>query len=514
MTRTEHSMRNLRYALIFQSLAMVAAFITRHVFVAVLNQEYLGLDGTFSNLLVVLSLAELGVGEAITFSLYKPLAEGDTVKIRTLMELYRRVYRVIGLGIAALAALLAPFLRVIIKDFPDTPEVYLIYALFVANSVLSYFFVYKQSLILADQRRYLITLWRYGLWTVLYLVQAVLLWVTRNYILYLTLQLAETLLENWVLARKADRLYPFLKEKYAPDPLNEESKGEILRNTKAMFLHKIGGAVVFNTDSLLLSYFFGVVSVGLYSNYLLIIKGLRNCYKMVFGAFTGSVGNLGATRDKDHIYQVYRRLNFAGSWLMGWCSICLMVLFAPFLTLWVGEEYLFPTGIEFWIVVNFYITGMREVNQTFQNSLGLFWHLRYKSVVESVINLVVSVALAGPLGIAGIFIGTFVSTMVTCFWVEPYILFRYAFYRPLRSYFLGYGGDAMLTVLIGGCTWYLCGLLPGTGVGLFLMKTAVCAAVPNVLFYLVFRKREELAFFRSFLQARVKKEMCVEVSHE
>lgn len=505
MTRTEHSMRNLRYALIFQTAAMVIAFLTRRVFVSVLNQEYLGLDGTFSNLLVVLSLAELGVGEAITFSLYKPLAEGDTEKIRTLIELYRRVYRIIRIGITVLAVLLAPFLPVIIKDFPDTSEVYFIYALFVANSALSYFFVYKQSLILADQRRYLITMWRYGLWTVLYLIQAVLLWLTRNYILYLILQLAETLLENWVLAREADRLYPFLRKTTPPSPLDRRSQREIVRNTKAMFLHKIGGAVVFNTDNLLLSYFIGIVSVGLYSNYLLIIKGLRNCYKMVFGAFTGSVGNLGTTQEKEQIRQVYRWLNFAGSWMIGFFSICLMVLFNPFLELWVGKEYLFATDIVFWIVVNFYVTGMREVNQTFLNGLGLFWHMRYKSVAESVINLVVSIALVGPLGISGIFIGTFASTMLTCFWIEPYILFRYAFSRSLIWYLLQYGVSALLTAAAGCFTWYLCTWIPGTGLVLFLEKVAVCAVIPNVIFYVIFRNTNEFVFFISFLQTRIKK---------
>jgi len=505
MTRTEHSMRNLRYTLLFQSLAMVTAFFTRHVFVSVLNQEYLGLEGTFSNLLVVLSLAELGVGEAITFSLYKPIAEGNVLQIRALMELYRKVYRAIGLGIAALAALLAPFLHLIIKDFPNTGEVYLIYALFVSNSALSYFFVYKQSLILADQRRYLITLWRYGLWTVLYLVQVAFLWITRNYIFYLCLQLIETLLENWILARKADKLYPYLRERNHKTQLDRESKAEILRNTKAMFLHKIGGAVVFNTDSLLMSYFFGVVSVGLYSNYLLIVKGLRNCYKMVFAAFAGSVGNLGATEDKNHVFQVYRRMSFAGNWLISWCSICLFVLFTPFIELWVGEEYLFPANIVFWIVINFYVTGVREVNQTFHNSLGLFWRMRYKSVVESVINLVVSIALAGPFGISGIFIGTFASTMLTCFWVEPYILFKYAFLQPVSRYFINYAGNALLTILVGGCTWWLCTLLPGGGMWIFAAKVLVCAVVPNVLFYIVFHRTEELAFFKEFLQARIKK---------
>lgn len=503
MTRTEHSFRNLRYALIFQTLAMLTAFLTRKVFVSILTQEYLGLDGTFANLLVTLSLVELGLGDALLFSLYKPLAERDTEKLRTLMAFYRKAYRMIGAAVAALGCALAPFLPRLIRDFPDLPHIYLIYFLFVANSALSYFFVYKQSLILADQKRYLITLWRYGLWTALYLLQALFLWLTHQYLVYLALQLAETLAENWILSRKADKLYPFLREKTPVPPLDGAARRAIIDNTGAMFLHKLGGAVVFNTDNLLLTYFIGAVSVGLYSNYLLIIKGLRNCYKMFFAAFAGSVGNLGATEGREAALRVYRRLNFAGSWMMGWFSICLIVLFNPFLTLWVGEDYLFPMEIVFLIVLNFYVTGMREVNLTFQNSYGLFRHLRYKSVVESAINLAVSIALARPLGIVGIFLGTFASTVLTCFWVEPYILFRYAFERPLRGYFLRYAGAALLTAAAGWLTWRTCALLPGAGRLVFVEKAAVCGVLPNLLFWAVWRKTEEFRYFFDLLRGRL-----------
>lgn len=497
-------MRNLRFALIFQTLALLTAFLTRRVFVSVLSQEYLGLDGTFSNILVTLSLAELGLGDAILFSLYKPLAEGDKPKLRALMDFYRRAYRIIGISVAVLGCALAPFLPQLIHNFPNLPHVYLIYVLFVANSALTYFFVYKQSLILADQKRYLVTMWRYSLWTILYLLQALFLWLTHQYLVYLVLQLGETLLENWILARKADKLYPFLKED--AQPLDQKTKQTIVRNTRAMFLHKIGGAVVFNTDNLLISYFIGVVSVGLYSNYLLVIKGLRNIYKMIFAAFSGSVGNLGATEDKSAALRVYRRMNFAGSWMTGWFSICLLVLFNPFLSLWVGEQYLFPAAIVLLIVMNFYVTGMREVNLVFQNGYGLFWRMRYKSIFEAVINLAASIALAKPLGILGIFIGTFVSTMLTCFWVEPYLLFRYVFKRPLRGYFFQYAISALLTVIAGAATWVACSLLPGIGLFSFAVKALICICIPNLMFLLIFSRTEELNFFCAMALSRLKHE--------
>lgn len=490
-------MRNLRFALFFQTSALIAAFFTRRVFVSVLSQEYLGLDGTFSNILVTLSLAELGLGDAILFSLYKPLAEKDAPKLCALMDFYRRVYRVIGISVAALGCALVPLLPRLIRDLPDLPHVYLIYFLFVINSALSYFFVYKQSLILADQRRYLITAWRYGLWTVLYLLQALFLWLTRQYLVYLILQLAETLLENWILARKADKIYLFLKE--PAEPLDRQTKQAIVRNTRATFLHKLGGAVVFNTDNLLISYFIGVVSVGLYSNYLLVIKGLRNVYKMVFAAFSGSVGNLGATEDHVAALRVYRRMSFAGNWMIGWFSICLLVLFNPFLSLWVGEHYLFPMEIVFVIVLNFYITGMREVNLTFQNGYGLFRKMRYKSVFEAIINLAISILLAKPLGIVGIFIGTLASTMLTCFWVEPYLLFRYVFDHPLRNYFLQYTAFSLLVVIAGVLTWMISSLLPNTGFVIFAAKAVICGLVPNIIFCATLHRSEEFKYYLMLL---------------
>lgn len=503
MTRTEHSLRNLRAVLVFQTSALFTAFLTRKIFVDVLSQEYLGLDGTFSNILVALSLAELGLGDAITFSLYKPLAEKDTRKLCALMGIYQRAYQIIGIVVALLGCAIAPFLPVLIRDLPDLPYVYLIYFLFVANSVLSYFFVYKQSLILADQKRYVITSYRYGFWTVLYLAQAVFLLLTREYLVYLVLQLVETLLENWILARKAEDMYPFLRKKRTV-PLDHETRKNVTDNTKAMFLHKIGGVMVFNTDNLLLSYFIGVVAVGVYSNYLLVIKGLRNFYKMLFGAFTGSVGNLGATCGKENALSVYRRMNFAGSWLIGWCSICLMILFNPFLELWVGPEYLFSADIVLLIVLNFYVTGMREVNQTFQNAYGLFQQMKYKSIVEAIINLIVSIALVRPFGVAGIFVGTLSSTMLTCFWAEPYIVYRHALGCPVRRYFYQYGVSTVLTAVAGYITWLVCTILPGTGIVLFSEMTAVCAILPNIIFVICLRKNEEYFFLKELFCSRFK----------
>ncbi|MCI9466497.1 MAG: hypothetical protein HFE99_05200 [Ruminiclostridium sp.] len=497
MSRTENSLRNIKFALFFQAASILVAFLTRKVFVLVLTQEYLGLDGTFSNILTMLSLAELGIGGAITYSLYKPLAQDDRAQITALMALFRRVYWSIGGIVALLGCALAPLLPVLIRDMPDLPHIYLIYMLFVLNTALSYFGVYKQSLIIADQRQYITSTCHYGLKMLLFLAQALFLWLTHNYFVYLGLMLGATLAENLILTYQANRLYPYLK-KATPAPLPQETRKDILRNTKALLTHRVGGIVVFGTDNLLISAFVGVISVGLYSNYLMVTNGLKTAYGQLFRSLTASVGNLGATKDSGQAaLPVYWKVNFVGGWLFGFSAICLAVLLNPFIDLWLGEAFLFRQEIVCLIALNFYVTGMREATLTFRDAYGLYWYDRHKPIAESLINLAVSAALAIPLGVAGIFLGTFISTMTTCFWIEPVVLFHYGFHAPVKRYFQEYAVNTLVTLATGAVVWWLCTLLPGSGMVLFCGKAAVCLVAGNLGYLLAYHRREE---FRYFLQ--------------
>lgn len=493
-SRTENSLRNVRFGLLSQAAAILANFFARGVFVSVLNQGYLGLEGTFSSILSMLSLAELGVGTAITYSLYKPLAENNQREIIALMQLYRKVYWCIGAVVALLGVLLTPALPFIIKDIPDIPNIQLIYLIFVANSALSYFFVYKQSIIIADQKKYLESLYHYGLYTLMYLGQTAILVITRNYYCYLGIQLLTTIARNILLSRKANQLYPYIKQA-KPEKLNAEVKSTIIRNTKAMVAHRIGGVVVLGTDNLLISFFVGAVSVGLYSNYRMVTNGLSTVYGVIFNSLTASVGNLGATEGKQRALEVFQRVDFAGRWLYGFSAVCLVILFNPFITLWLGSDYLFNQQLVCLVALNFYVTGMRQPVLTFRNAYGLYWYDRYKPLFESVINLVASIALAIPFGIAGILLGTFVSTMTTCFWVEPYVLYKYELEKPVKTYFISYGINTLITVIAGAVAWYACGLLPEGGILLFALKAVLCAVSANAVFLLAYHATDEMRYF-------------------
>ena len=505
MSRTDNSLRNVRYAALLNLALVIVNFIARRIFVMVLSEQYLGLNGTFTNILSMLSIAELGVGTAITYSMYKPLSTRDEDLLLALMALYRKFYRVIGVVIAVLGAALTPLLPYLTHDLPDIPNIRFIYLLFVLDSALSYALVYKQSLITADQKQYIVTAYRNLSLIVLAVVQSVLLLLTKNYYLYLSLKILSTVGINVLLARKADRMYPFLRRKSIP-ALPADVRGEISKNIRATLIHKLGTVVVFQTDNLLIAIFVGAVSVGIYSNYVMITSGLTTAYLLVFRSLTASVGNLCAEEDKTHARTVFWRVDLFGRWLYGFSAICLVVLLNHFIgSVWLKPNYLFPMELVLIISANFYITGMRQSVLTYRDAMGLYWYDRYKAVFEAVINLVVSILLARPLGILGIFIGTFVSTVTTCLWVEPYMLFKHGFRFPVRGYFLRYAGHTALTVGTGFATWYACVLLPAAGLLAFIGKLGICAVLPNAIFWIVYHRSDSYRALRDALLRRIKR---------
>ena len=494
MLRTKNSIKNMKFSLFFRFLRIFAAFFRRKIFVLMLTQEYLGLNGTFSNILDMLSIAELGIGGAITYSLYKPLAERDEKQIAARMTLFRRTYHIIGLAIILLGGALTPFLPLVIRDFPDIPHIYLIYLLFLSNSALSYFFSYKQALIVADQRQYIITTCSSLLSILLYFAQALFLWLTKNYFFYLGLQIIVTMLENLIITYIANQRYPYLKAN-RDEPIEAEAKREIVKNTKAMIIHKMGDTVILGADTLLISSFFGTVLVGLHSNYMMITLALASVYNQFFSALVASAGNLGATAEPKHVLRVFQRVDFAGNWLYGFSAVCLTVLLNPFIELWLGEDYLFDQRIVCLIVLNFYLSGMRRAVLTFKDAEGLYWQDRYKAVVEALINLTVSMVLAAFLGIAGIFIGTTVSLLATSFWIEPMVVFKYGFHCSARSYFLHYIENTLITLLTIIIVWRICEGLPGTGLPLFIGKMVMCVVVGNMGYLAVYCRRDEFRYF-------------------
>lgn len=442
-SRIKNTIRNTIYGVGGQLLSQLLAFVYRTVFIHYLSSNFLGVQGLFSNILSLLSLAELGIGNALTFSMYKPLAQKDTRKVQALMGYYAKAYHRIALIVAVVGLSLEPFLGSLIKEIPaEIKYLQLIYLLYVFDSVASYCLIYKQSIIKADQKTYICTLYANVFTIVRYILQMFFLILMKEggenaFICILVIQILFTIITNIFLSAKASKLYPYINE-IKKEQLRESERREINSKVRAMMMHKIGSVVVNATDNLLISKFVGLIEVGLYSNYRLLINMIMGIVQQFSQAIVPSIGNLVSLTSKEKSKEIYDRLDLLNYIIYGFCSVCFFILLNPFIEVWIGKDYLFSMGIVCVIVLNFYLNGMRQNVLAFRNALGLFWNDRYKPIIEAIINLAVSIVLAKKYGIIGIFLGTFISTITTSAWIEPFVLYKNYFQEGFVKYCFKY----------------------------------------------------------------------------
>ena len=273
-SRTEYSVMNTTVAFAAQAAAILMGFFTRVIFTRTLSEGYVGINGLFTDILNILSLSELGVGTAITYALYGPIAKKDIEKQQILMRMFRTFYRMTAAFVLTAGLCLIPFLNVLMKDRPDVDHLVLIYLLYLLNSVVSYLLIYKKTLVDAHQMNYITVLNHNGFLVLQDICQILVLLTTGNFVLFLIVAVVCTISGNICMSKKADALFPYLKEP-CTKKLPKEERQDILKNVKAMLMHKLGNVIVNNTDNLLISSFVGVVTAGIYSNYYLVIGSIR-----------------------------------------------------------------------------------------------------------------------------------------------------------------------------------------------------------------------------------------------
>ncbi len=460
------------------------------------SAAYLGINGVFSNILSVLSLSELGIGVAMNYFLYAPIATEDERTIRQFMNLYRVMYTVVGAFVGIAGLCLVPFLDFFLKDQPDIEGITFIYLLYLANTVVSYLWGYKRAIIDGHQKSYIGTFYNTIFTTTQFVLQIVVLLVFENFILYLVIQIGCSIATNFVVAHKADKMYPYLKEdrKELPD---KATRKEVFKNVGAMSVHKLGDVVVNNTDNLIMSTAVGVTIVGMLSNYQMIQASIITALNGLFGAFTASIGNLTVEEDDESVFRVYRTLQFLCFWLYSFCSVGFMVCFTPFMEAWAmvagkpSSELVIPMAMLLVFTANFYMGGMRRVILTFRDAMGLYWYDRYKPIFEVIINLVVSIILVLKIGAIGVMIGTLVSTMTTCFWVEPLVTYKHGFHRKVRHYFGIFTKYTLTTIIVGAFTYWSCSYINVGGILEVVLKAIACTLIYNSVIFILFHRTEE-----------------------
>lgn len=489
-SRTEYSTRNTTIAIFARISAILAGFATRVVFTHTLSQDYVGINGLFSDILNVLALSELGAGTAITYALYQPVAQENTEKQKSLMRMFRDFYRIVAAFVTVGGLLVIPFMDKLIKDQTEIEHLILIYLLYLFDSVLSYLMVYKRTLMDAHQLSYIGVLYH----TIALLLQNVLqifiLTVTGNFILYALAAILCTFLNNVAISKKADQMYPYLREK-AVQQLPKQEKKAIYRNIRAMLMHKLGTVIVNNTDNLLLSSLVGIISNSIYSNYYLVIGSIRQVLNQMFQGIAASVGNLGVEEDPKRIKKIFEASFFIGQWVFGMAAICIFEVIDIFAGFCFGGNYVFPRDITFILCLNFYLTGMRQASIVFRESLGIFWYDRYKSLAEAAINLSVSIFLGIRMGTAGIFWGTAVSTIAVPLWIEPYILYRHCLKSSSAAYFLHYGLYASVTFILWLWVDFLCQKVCGGPWMIFTGRLSISLIITNLAYLVIYHRMKE-----------------------
>ncbi len=494
-SRTENSIINSAMSIVTQVLTVVLNFAVKTVFIKMLNDEYLGVNGLFTNIITMLSLADLGIGIAIPYSLYKPLAKKDEHKINVLMNFYKKVYTIIGIAVLLIGLSLTPFLGLIIKDIPkNVPHLSLIYILFVIHSASSYFFVYKKFLIDSDQKGYITSRIIFTFSTLLSIIQIILLVTTKNYILFLLSSIILVIIQNIYISSKANKLYPFIKNK-TDEKLEKEDMEGIKKNVSSLFIYKVGTVIMNGTDNIIISKFIGLIIVGFYSNYVLIINSITTVLNQIFNAITSSIGNLVVTTNKKRSKEVYDNLNFANFWLYALFGVCIIVLINPFINIWIGKKYVMGFSIVFLLVLNFYVLGMQSVTNSFRNAYGLFWIAKYRPIIMVIINIVISVVLVQFIGIEGVLIGTLISRLVTTAWLDPYIVHKYGFEISPKSYYIDYLKYLVIFIAISIIFNYFVSMITINNIFILILIAILVVISVNVILVLLFFKTSEFNYF-------------------
>lgn len=489
--RTQNSAKNVSLVFLNSILVNIFRFVSRTIFIKILGEQYLGVNGILSNILGILALADLGIGNAISFSLYKPLANKDEEKIKSLMMYYKRAYNIIGFVVLIFGLFLLPFLNFFVKDYNKIEGLNIYYLIFLFNMASGYFFSYKRTLIIADQSEYKITPIIMVFNFIVTISQILVIVLFKSYLLYLIVQMVFTFIENVVINLYINSKYNYLKDKNVNEIDNDELK-TIKLNVKGLIYHKLGTYFVDSTDNIIISKYLGLSVVGIYSNYSLIINMLNSFITSMLRSLTSSIGNVNATEKAQKKYEIFKSLNFLNFVIYSICSVCLYNLLNIFIgSVWLDKNFLLDKNVVVILSMIFYVNGFMYFNDIVKGAAGIFYKDKYVPIIQSTINIVVSIVLAKRIGLLGVFIGTIMSTLfVMC--VKPIIIYKYIFESNVVNYYIDFLKKALLTIF--------CALLSNKFISIYTFQSSLlyfvisglsCVMISLLVICVVYCKKSE-----------------------
>lgn len=502
--RTKKALVNSSINIITYILLFIPNLLMRKIILNTLGNEILGLNSLYTNIIAWLSIAELGIGSIIIYSLYKPFAEGNRKKINTYLKYYGKFYKFVGFFILIGGLITSIFLKYFIENNIDIRVATIAFIIFLLNSFVSYMFSHKLCILNVAQEAYKITIGTTISQLIIYIFQYFLLSIHPNFILFISIQLIVNLIYYIAINFYINKSYPWLGKE--SEQLNSYEKNELFKNIKAIFMHKIGDIIVNSTDSIVISKFVGLAVLGNYTNYNTVIGALRRVVSMALNGITASIGNMLTDNDNDKAYDIHKKVFFLNFWVVSFIVITLYNTLNQFVALWVGKGYLLDNLTFIVILINLYFVAMRGSVEQFQNGSGNFHQDRYAPIAEAIINLVVSIILVKRIGIAGVFIGTLTSNFTIIFWTKPYVVYKYVFNKPLRKYFIMYFKYFILGIINLIITTFMSQAFKNNiSIVSFIINCLINIIVINFIYILIFFNTNEFKYYLILLKKILKR---------
>ena len=492
LDRVKNAKRNIVFGFVSKAVSIVLPFLIRTVIIRTLGAEYLGLNGLFASILQVLNMSELGFSSAVVYSMYRPIAENDDDAICALLNFYRKVYRIIGFGILIAGLAILPFLRYLIKDgaVPNGINIYILYGFYLANTVISYMlFAYKTSILYAFQRTDVISRTLTLVQGVMYAAQILILLLFRNYYYYLLMLPVFTVVNNLINAWKIKKLFP---QYVCRGKIRERELASVKKQVPGLMINKICQTSRNSLDNIFISAFLGLAVGAMYGNYYYIMNSVVTVLIIFNNSVLAGVGNSQVTESREKNYVTMEKLNFIYMWIAGWCSICFLNLYQPFIALSFGKNMLLDMPVVWLFCIYFYVMEMGVVRGVYAEAAGLWWETRYVYITETIINLVLNYLLVQWIGVAGIIIATITSLLFVNFILGSRIVFRCYFRNgKVGTYLLQHAKYAAVTLITAVLSTLLISRVPGEGIASFILKGMLCVCVPNIVYLVIYYRTKE-----------------------
>ena len=509
-SRIENSKRNIIGLLLNKIVGLLLPFLTRTIMIYYLGSIYLGLNSLFTSVLSVLSLAELGISTAMVFSMYEPMAKEDHKTVCALLNLYKRIYFIIGVVILILGAAVMPFLPILINgDFHKDINIYIVYSVNLINAVIGYFlFSYKESILIASQRTDVVGIINTVVCIILNVGQSIILVLTRNYYVYCLILPLSTIIGMMARCFIVDKMYPYYSCKGYVD---ENTKSEIKKRVTGLFIYKLCDVLRFSLDSIVLSAFLGLTVLAKYNNYYYIMNAITGIMGVISTSITASVGNSIVKESQEKNYRDFVRIQLLYIWIAGFCSSELFCLYQPFMKIWVGNDLMFADSLILLFCLYFFINRWGDICFVYRQAAGLWWQDKIRPIVESLLNISLNIILVRIIGVAGVLVSTIIGLVfVNSIWGSR-VLFKYYFNKYNQKKYIG---RLLFYTIVTIFSWYVCFYLGQIFLSVtkctnlwieFVAKSIICAVISNCIFSFAYSRLPEFSDSKELVLKLIKK---------